>query len=297
MTMNMDGTRPQVLANRSVHFSEQYARLLTRLTSPEAAVEVNERTGKVIRALHGSATITVDLWDGFIPVCGVRRLRPHVAAAEVAWFLSGRDDLDWMRTKSLIWNKFTEEDGRTVRGAYGHRWRRHFGRDQIALAVEALRKNPSDRRVLVSAWDPAFDGLGADGQRSVPCPACFTLSVVDGVLHSTVLMRSSDVFVGLPYDVMGHAMLMHVLAKTIGCPDGVGKMTFTLAHPHLYGVHVDAACNCLEEYLSPTQGFAALKAWDLSAVEQDPDGFVTEYSRQALAVKWPSIDPRPELIV
>lgn len=179
-----------------------------------------------------------------------------------------------------------------VRSAYGYRWRRHFGRDQLRLGIEALRKDPSDRRVYVSAWDPAEDGLGEQGQRNVPCPTSFTFSVTGGELHSSLFLRSSDVFVGLPYDVMGHALLMDAVAHELRIRPGV--MHVTLAHAHLYESHWELTAEALKQ--EPVVPAMQLPGWSLSQVERDPHDYVQRYAEEAKQFTWPAYSPRPEVI-
>lgn len=179
-----------------------------------------------------------------------------------------------------------------VQSAYGYRWRSHFGRDQIRAAVEALRKDPTDRRVYISAWDPSEDGLGAQGQKNVPCPTSFTFYIQDGELHSSLFLRSSDVFVGLPYDVMGHALLMDAIAHELRVRPGV--MQVTLAHAHLYECHWDMVAEALKQ--DPVVPAMPLPGWTLSQIERDPDDYVVRYADEAKMFTWPTYNPKPEVI-
>lgn len=280
-------------------FHLAYGRLLRELH--EAGVEeTNARTGSRIKTLPGAASFKVDLRNGRLPVCGHRKLHPRTMAAEVAWFVSGTKDVTWLAQYAPIWNKFVEDDGRTIDAAYGYRWTTHFKRNQLDDSVFALSTNPSDRRVYVGTWDPGSDGLGRPNQKNVPCPVGFTLSIVGGELHSSVLLRSSDVFVGLPYDVGGHAILMSVLAKSIMLKDGkpvrLGSMHVTLAHPHLYEAHYPLALEALARSSSHTS-LCMPSDWSLLQVRENPDGFVEAYSQLGKAMEWPSFNPRPELVV
>lgn len=263
--------------------------------------EVNQRTGVEISMLRGGYCFKLDLADGRLPVQGLRKTYPKTAAAELAWFLQGDKSVRWLERHTKIWSKFVEDDGHTVLASYGYRWRRHFGRDQILGAVSALSANPTDRRVFVSAWDPAGDGLGEQNQRNVPCPVGFTFSVTGGEMHSSLVIRSSDVFVGLPYDVMGHAMLMQVVAasvsQTLGRCVRPGTMTVTLAHPHLYACHYEFAREALYKAHEQSQPLVALQPHNLWHVEDDPDAFVQAYADEAGRAYWPSFDPRPELVL
>lgn len=255
-------------------------------------VETNARTGAQIRVLRGGSAFSVDLSDGTLPVCGTRRLHPRTAAAEVAWFLSGTQDVTWLKRYAPIWDKFVEDDGKTVDAAYGYRWRQHFGRDQVLQALLALRKDPSDRRVLVAAWDPWLDGLG-NPAKNVPCPTHFTLSILAGELHSSLFLRSSDVFVGLPYDVMGHALLMDAFAQELHVKAGV--MQVTLAHAHLYECHWGHAETCIGT--DPVTEQPGLPGWTVAKIMTQPEDYVDRVRELARTVPWPDFNPRPEVVV
>jgi thymidylate synthase len=276
--------------NPPYFFRGTYETLLMRLLKTDYS-ELNERTGERIRSLD-PVSFTLNLRNGHVPTCGIRKTFMKTAAAEVAWFLSGSSDVTWLKQHAPVWNDFVEDDGFTIRGAYGYRWRGHFGRDQIALAVQALEANPTDRRVWVSAWDPAADGLGAQGQKNVPCPVGFSLSIRDGRLNSSLVMRSSDVFVGLPYDVMGHALLMDAVACSLGVQLGV--MHVTLAHPHLYEVHMQMAWEALGS--TPCDDAPKLPHWSLGLIERDKDGYVALARELQTEAVQPVYHCRPEVV-
>lgn len=286
-------------------FWAAYSWLLHELL--RSPIETNERTRTRVHVLPGGASFGIDLSDGLMPTCGLRKTFPRVAAAEVAWYVSGDRDATWMTAQAPIWDKFVEPlerlrltlDGHPynetfegVAAAYGYRWRTHFGRDQLADAVEALRRDPSNRRVVVSAWDPASDGLLSEGQKNVPCPAMFTLSISGGELHSTMLLRSSDVFVGLPYDVLGHALLLAAVAAELGVKLGVAH--FTLAHAHLYEPHWEMALKAVGQ--QPVVPEVALPSWTLSQVRADRDGYVALVREACKPHAWPEYNPKPEVV-
>lgn len=289
-------------------FSDVYGTLLTWLLG--SPVEHNERTGRAIHVGRGGTSFRVDLADGSLPTCGLRRTFPRTAAAETAWYLKGDRDLTWLRQYAPIWDKFAEtikvptyeddvytgdESYQGITAAYGYRWRRHFKRDQLGLAIEALRKNPSDRRVLVAAWDPSQDGLGAERQMNVPCPDSFTFSITEGELHSTMRLRSSDVFVGLPYDVMGHALLVDAVAKSIGVRPGV--LQFSISHAHLYDTHWAMAEECIAKAALGFEPALPLPGWSVEQIVEQPDAYVAQVTTDSKAVDWPLYAPRPDVVL
>ena len=285
-------------------FEFPYRELLTTLLA--SPVERNARTGREVFTLRGGAAFKLDLRAGWLPLSGLRQLHPGTAAAEVAWFLSGERSTAWLKRHCAIWEKFVEEGTDIVGAAYGYRWRRHFARDQVALALATLAVDPSDRRVYVSAWDPGRDGLG-EPSKNVPCPLGFTLSMTQSPggltghyeLHSTLTIRSSDVFVGLPYDVMGHAILMDVLRASLPQTVTLGTMTVALGHPHLYRVHEQLASEALAAEPAGAMTLSKvpmLGSWPLAAVEADPDGFVEAYRKRTSETEWPAYRCRPEVV-
>lgn len=284
-----------------IPFFDAYGAIVAWVFSGET--ELNERTGVRVKVGRGGTAFRVDLRDGLLPTVGFRKTFPKSAAAEVAWYLRGEQDATFIRKYAPLWDKFVEllplradslssQQVEGVKAAYGYRWRRHFGRDQIRLAVEALKRDPSDRRCYVSAWDPAEDGLGALGQRNVPCPAAFTFSVLGGELHSSIILRSSDVFVGLPYDVMGHALLMDAVAHELRLRPGV--MHVTLAHAHLYESHWELTTEMMKQ--EPVVPPMLLPGWTLSQIERAPDDYVVRYAEEAKQMTWPTFNPRPEVV-
>ena len=167
-------------------FSEAYyVMIATCLRGQESVEELNTRTGQRIRVLPGGASFRVDLAPGALPVIGIRKPFPHIAAAETAWCLLGHNHVDWLRRHTPVWDRFADDQPCTVcegRGshdngsiesrcencggsgqvfwlqqAYGNRWRNTFGVDQLAVGLERLMADPSDRRVWISSWDPGED--------------------------------------------------------------------------------------------------------------------------------------------
>lgn len=257
--------------------------------------EKNERTGVEILMLRGGHSFKVPL--DRLPVAGNRKYWPRVAAAETAWQFMGTKDPEFIvKHAPKLWSEFVE-DGE-LKTAYGYRWREHFGRDQLWMAIQQLQDNPTNRQLYVSAWDPARDGLGMPDQpKNIPCPVGFSLSMIEGALHCSVFIRSSDVFVGLPYDVMVYALTVDAIAAEVGAVPGT--LHVTLAHPHVYKPHWPALEECIVGHKS---GWANdvepnLPAWSVSEIEYNPEEYLQRVSRQASCVNTNDWDPKPELVV
>lgn len=281
----------------STSFNRQYLLLLDEIRA-EGHIEKNERTGVRIKALAGSRFLSIDLNNSVLPIPGNRRYYPRVAAAEVAWqFLGTKNPEFIMKYAPKMWSKFIEDD--ELKAAYGYRWRSHFGRDQLASAINALRKDSTNRQVFISAWDPATDGLGSKGPMNIPCPVGFTLNVVDSKLHCSVFIRSSDVFVGLPYDMMGYALTVDAIAASLELQPGT--LNITLAHAHIYEPHWTALNMCTEgsqaSQWSVSQG-CLMPMWSVLDIATSPDDYVAYVAELACSGHqnhpW---DPKPEVVV
>lgn len=257
-----------------------------------AFMQTNRRTRERTYTLPGGVSFRIRFETGNrLPVPGNRKVFPATAATEICWFLSGSQDIKWLHERRChIWDKFAEEDG-SLPGSYGFRWRRRFMRDQILRALSTLEENWTDRQVVVSAWDPYVDGLGTRA-KNTPCPTHFTLNIVQAELHMSVFLRSSDIFVGLPYDVMGHAMLLDMFATSLGVT--AKTLQFTLANAHVYSVHMNMLKESLRSLCHPDAPIMpGLKIQDAMT---DPDNYISIYRQLQKETRWPEYNPKPEII-
>ena len=177
-----------------------------------------------------------------------RDCNPFFHLMESLWMLAGRRDAKFLNHfVKDFGERFAEPDG-YIHGAYGHRWRNHFYRsnehvsgdpadiediDQLKYVVDALKKNPDDRRVVIQMWDPTID-LGAP-VKDVPCNTQVYPRVVrkyrvrggeqtyDDVLDITIMCRSNDIIWGAyGANAVHFSVLQEYLAAGIGV--GVGTM-------------------------------------------------------------------------
>lgn len=168
-----------------------------------------------------------------------RDANPFFHLFEAIWMLGGRNDVKFPATFAKHIATFSD-DGETLNGAYGHRWREHFGVDQINLAIAQLVKDPLDRRVVIGMWDPYIDQTIAEaGGKDVPCNThvYFATNVV-GELDMTVCNRSNDMVWGAYGANMVHmSILQEYVALCVGLPLGVYyQMSNNL---HVYERHFD----------------------------------------------------------
>lgn len=196
----------------------------------------SERTNIGTRALPG-LTYTIDLQQGF-PLLTLRKIPIQLFVAEVVWMCTGEKNLNFVQKFTKIWDDFAEEDN-SIECAYGFRWRRHFGRDQLMELVEHLKREPSSRQGVVMMWDPASDGLLAPKKKNVPCPFSFVVNIIGGRLNMHLVIRSNDMMLGNPHDVAGFGLLCTMLAQEL--KTDVGILTVSISHAHIYANHFEQA--------------------------------------------------------
>ncbi len=113
---------------------------------------------------------------------------------------------------------------------YGCQWRSFNGQgyDQLQYIVRTLHKNPYDRRMVCSAWNPnQFEEMAL-----VPCHLCFIVNVTGNKLNLLFVMRSTDAVLGLPANIMSYGLLLSLLAKEGNFEPG--KLSAIMSDCHIY---------------------------------------------------------------
>ena len=167
-------------------------------------------------------------------VCRQPAMNPAFALVEVLWILSGRNDSALLNFWNPLLPKYAGP-GTTYYGAYGHRLRRRFALDQIHRAFQALQAQPSTRQIVLQIWDAQTDLPHTDGEArapDIPCNICAMLKIRNGHLQWTQIMRSNDLFRGLPHNIVQFTYLQELMASWLGLK--VGKYTHFSDSLHLY---------------------------------------------------------------
>lgn len=116
------------------------------------------------------------------------------------------------------------------------------GVDQISNLINGLKNNPNDRRHIVDSWNPA----DLPHMALAPCHYSFQCYVDNGKLSLIFNMRSSDVFLGLPFNLASYALLCHMLAQVCGLE--VGELIWSGADVHIYKNHIEQVKTQIERY-------------------------------------------------
>ena len=204
----------------------------------DRGVEQKDRTGVGTLSVFGHQ-MRFDLAEGF-PLLTTKKLHIRSILIELLWFLKGDTNVRWLKEhKVSIWDEWADDEG-DLGPVYGKQWRRWQapdGReiDQIANLVELIKRDPSSRRQIVTAWNPAEIHLMA----LAPCHCLFQTQVAGGRLNLQLYQRSADVFLGVPFNIASYALLTHMLAQQCGLEPGT--FVWTGGDCHLYLNHLDQA--------------------------------------------------------
>lgn len=151
------------------------------------------RVGEILR-IREPVTITYENPTQRVLFNSARDCNPFFHLYESLWMLAGREDLAPLQYYVSTFGNFSD-DGRTLHGAYGYRWRHQFGYDQLEEIVKEIRSNPWTRRCVLQMWDakdtkvedPTSDyrskpdkysdpWMAVNGGKDVPCNLCALFS-------------------------------------------------------------------------------------------------------------------------
>lgn len=150
-----------------------------------------------------------------------RDANPIFHFMESLWMLAGREDLEWIQRYNKRMGTYSD-NGKTLQGAYGYRWRNYFYKDQLDIAVHRLMTYENDRRTVLAMWDPEGDLRESNECKDHPCNTHIYLSVRDNTLDMTVCNRSNDMIWGaLGANAVHMSILQEYIAARIGAKVGI----------------------------------------------------------------------------
>lgn len=150
----------------------------------------------------------------------LRDANPFFHLYECVWMMAGRSDAVSVARYARTMDVFANSAG-DLTGAYGKRWRTHFGFDQVDAVIELLRSEPNTRRAVIQMWDPTHDLATAGTSKDVPCNTAVYFTVKDGSLQMTVTNRSNDAVWGAYGANSVHmSFLQEFIAHAVGVPVG-----------------------------------------------------------------------------
>lgn len=218
----------------------------------------SDRTGVGTRSVFGYQ-MRFNLQDGF-PAVTTKKLAWKSVVSELLWFLEGSSDerrlaeilhgtrdlnkeTIWTaNANAAYWKPFAKFEG-DLGNVYGKQWRNFGGVDQIALLINSIKTDPDSRRHILSAWNPPELSQMA----LPPCHVMSQFDVTNGKLSCQLTQRSSDMFLGLPFNIASYSLLTHIIAKE--CNLGVGEFIWSGGDCHIYNNHIDQ----VQEQLTRTE--------------------------------------------
>ena len=224
-----------------------YLDLLTDIR--DNGTDRGDRTDTGTRSVFGRQ-LRFDLNAGF-PLLTTKKVHFKSVVNELIWFLNGDTNTAWLRDHGVsIWDEWATDDG-DLGPVYGAQWRSWPTRDgksldQLAYVLDCLRHRPNSRRILFHAWNVEYlpdeslspqDNVRAGRMALPPCHLLYQFYVQDRRLSALLYIRSSDTFLGLPFNIASVALLTHMLAQQADL--GVADIVITLGDAHIYSNHAE----------------------------------------------------------
>merc|ERR1712072_1298508 len=268
------------------HEEYQYLDLIQEVM--EHGVLRGDRTGTGTLSVFGRS-MRFSLRDEVLPLLTTKRTFWRGVAEELLWFIKGSTSAKELQDKNVkIWDgnssrEYLDSIGLTDREegdlgpVYGFQWR-HFGAeystmhddysgkgiDQLQTIIDTLKKNPNDRRMIMSAWNPTALAKMA----LPPCHLLCQFYVANGELSCQMYQRSADMGLGVPFNIASYALLTRLVARAAGLE--VGDLVHVLGDAHVYCNHVDAL---KEQITREPRPFPKLK---MNPEKTEIDSFVFE---------------------
>jgi thymidylate synthase len=181
-----------------------------------------------------------------LPYIPERNFSLSYLCAEVLWYFAGRNDVEWIATYSPFWLDVTD-DGKTANSSYGSRiFRAHDRIDngshiQYQRVLDELKRDPDSRRAVIYLTQPSDHWIA---RKDIGCALNLQFFIRDGKLHQVANMRSSDLILGIPYDIGAFTMIQEALANDLGVE--LGEYSHNSASLHIYERNFEVAeamCN------------------------------------------------------
>lgn len=196
-----------------MNFERQYAQALKTLI--QTGVKCENRTGidtiKLPIFTFHAPNVLFDL-----PILKGKKIYPKMSLKEICWMMSGNTDVSWLNERGVnYWNAWTDDKG-TIGKSYGHQFRNFNGFDNLHNLLIDLINNPMSRRLILNLWNP-------NDLKEMTLPPCVYDYQLDCTELKTndskqtykvnllVTQRSSDAFLGVPYDMCGDVWFLVIL--------------------------------------------------------------------------------------
>lgn len=166
-------------------------------------------------------------------IVGIRNLSAAYLFGEWLWYLSGKNDTKFISSFGSMWEKLSD-DGITNNSAYGYIMKYKFGFDQVEKIIELLTIDPNSRRAVINLNTPNKNVIETKDE---PCTIALDYYIRNNKLFCTGMMRSNDIWFGLPYDIAFFMQLQKYIANRLHVD--YGTYTHFVVSLHVYKKNID----------------------------------------------------------
>lgn len=242
--------------NEKAHPEEQYLSLIQKIL--DKGNTRHDRTGTGTISLFGDQMRFPLQGEHSFPLLTTKRVFWKGVVEELLWFIRGETNGKKLSEKGIkIWDgngsrAYLDSVGLGHREEgdlgpiYGFQWR-HFGADyidchtdysgkgvdQLKDCIEKIKESSTDRRIIMSAWNPT----ALPSMALPPCHMFCQFYVANGELSCLMYQRSCDMGLGVPFNIASYSLLTCLLAHHCGLKPG--EFIHTLGDAHVYLNHVD----------------------------------------------------------
>lgn len=161
-------------------------------------------------------------------VINIRDISKSYICGELLWYALGRKDMAFINKFAGLWGRISD-DGETSYSAYGDIVFKRHGFNQVDKIIQLLCDDPDSRRAVINFNVPNENVIKTKDEI---CTIALQFLIRDGRLNCYCIMRSNDIWYGLPYDVIFFTELTKYIAKRLHIP--YGSYTHTVISLHLY---------------------------------------------------------------
>jgi thymidylate synthase len=172
--------------------------------------------------------------EEFFPLVTTKKVHWKSVVHELLWFISGNTNIKYLQDNGVsIWNEWADKNG-DLGPVYGHQWRSFNGQvDQLTNLIQDIKKNPSSRRLIISAWNP----VDVPKMALPPCHSLFQFYIQNGEISCQLYQRSADAFLGVPFNIASYALLTYLIASV--CNLKPKEFIHTFGDLHIYLNHIE----------------------------------------------------------
>lgn len=199
-------------------------------------VLVGEKVGNTRELRNIQFTIN-DISDAYI---SVRNVSTRYLLGELVWYLAGSRETAFISQFAPFWSKISDNNI-TSNSAYGYLIKHRYEFDQLWKMVELLKEDPDSRRAVINL---NYANPNVIRTKDEPCTIALQFYIREDKVHCTGMMRSNDIWRGLPYDIVYFTLLQTIIAKALG--KETGNYTHFATSLHLYERDVIKVEECLD---------------------------------------------------